>query len=481
MASVPVEARGRLEASRALPQGVPAGASGVVLLRDGFAAFAARALLADAAERTLDVQYYIWHEDLSGTLLFEALRRAADRGVRVRLLLDDNSTSGLDATLAALDSHPNVEVRLFNPFRIRRFRVLGALLDFARLNRRMHNKSFTADGVVTIVGGRNVGDEYFGASKETLFIDLDVLAVGPVAADVSRDFERYWTSASSWPAGRVLPPAAPDGLAALAARAADLVAAPEAREFVQALETESCVRSLASENLELEWTATRMLSDDPAKGLTRAAKRSLLATRLQEILGPAERDVLLVSPYFVPTGWGVRFFRGLVARGVRVAVLTNALESTDVAAVHAGYAKRRRALLSAGVELFELKRTALRRAPPRARFRGGSSAASLHAKTFSVDGARVFVGSFNFDPRSVSLNTELGFVIESAAMASATAESFADSVPSASYRVELRKGRLVWIERGEGGDVAHRGEPGATRWQRAFVWVLARLPIEWLL
>jgi putative cardiolipin synthase len=477
----PVGAPGGLGSSRAPLAAAPAGTSGVTLLQDGFAAFAARALLADSAERALDVQYYIWHDDLSGTLLLEALHRAADRGVKVRLLLDDNNTLGLDATLAALDSHPNVEVRLFNPYRLRRLRLLELLVDFPRLNRRMHNKSFTADALVTIIGGRNVGDEYFGASKETLFLDLDVLAVGPVAADVSRDFERYWTSASAWPASRVIPGPAPDGLTSLRARAARLVEAPEAREFVQALETESCVRALVSEKLTLEWAPTRMVSDDPAKGLSRAKRKGLLWNRLQDILGPPSKEVLLVSPYFVPTAWGVAFFRQLVARGVDVVVLTNALEATDVVAVHAGYAKRRRALLSGGVELFELKRTALRR-PVRGRLKGGSSASSLHAKTFSVDRARVFVGSFNFDPRSAKLNTEMGFVIDSAAIGAATSRAFLETIPAACYRVTLDgRGRLTWVERGEGGDVVHRGEPGATRWQRVLLAVLERLPIEWLL
>src|SRR6185312_10447800 len=178
------------------------GLSGILALPDGRDAFAARVLMSDAAERTLDARYYIWHDDLSGGLLFAALRRAADRGVRVRLLLDDNNTVGLDSLLAALNAHPNIEVRLFNPFRFRRWRILGYLTDFARLNRRMHNKSFTVDNQATIVGGRNVGDEYFDAGQGVSFADLDVLAVGPVVAEVAGDFERYWTSRSSCPAER---------------------------------------------------------------------------------------------------------------------------------------------------------------------------------------------------------------------------------------------------------------------------------------
>src|SRR6478752_10782042 len=204
------------------------GLTGVVPLLSGRDAFAARVRLADVAERSLDVQYYIWHDDLSGTLLLDALRRAADRGVRVRVLLDDNNTAGLADTLAALDAHANIEVRLFNPFRRRRVRWLDYLTDFSRLNRRMHNKSFTADNEVTIVGGRNVGDEYFGAGHDVLFVDLDVLAIGPVVSDVSRDFDRYWHSESAWPAHRVIPPASAASIAGVTAAAALKVSSPDA-------------------------------------------------------------------------------------------------------------------------------------------------------------------------------------------------------------------------------------------------------------
>src|SRR5438874_4495800 len=195
------------------------GQSGVFALQEGLDAFAARVLLAGAAEHTLDVQYYIWHHDMSGTLLLEALHRAADRGVRVRLLLDDNNTAGLDHWIAALDAHPNIEVRLFNPFRHRRWRIVDYLTDFGRVNRRMHNKSFTADNQVTIIGGRNVGDEYFGAGRDVLFVDLDVLAIGPVVNDVANDFERYWENESSWPLRRILPAAGPEALSDVAATA----------------------------------------------------------------------------------------------------------------------------------------------------------------------------------------------------------------------------------------------------------------------
>jgi putative cardiolipin synthase len=457
------------------------GTSGVVPLADGRDAFAARALLADAAERTLDVQYYIWHADMSGTLLFEALHRAADRGVRVRLLLDDNNTGGLDGVLAALDAHPNIEVRLFNPFPSRRWRYLGYLADFARLNRRMHNKSFTADNQATIIGGRNVGDEYFGAGDNVLFVDLDVLAIGPVVNDVSRDFDRYWASGSSYPVDRLLPPASPAAIAGLAAAASSIERDPAATAYVRAIARLPFVRALLAGGLRLEWAVTRMVSDDPAKGLGRAATESKLPQRLRATLGAPECEVELVSPYFVPTAAGVESFTALARQGVRITVLTNSLQATDVVAVHAGYAKRRRPLLEAGVILFEMKRTSSRPAAEDHRLTG-SSASSLHAKTFSVDRARIFIGSFNFDPRSARLNTEMGFVIDSPAMARMLADAFADEIPKRAYEVRLsHTGALQWVEREDGRRIVHDREPGAGFWLRALVSLMSVLPIEWLL
>ena len=478
------------------------GCSGIYPLVDGRDAFAARSVLANVAERTLDVQYYIWHGDMSGTLLFHDLLGAAERGVRVRLLLDDNNTAGLDPTLAALDTHPNVEVKLFNPFRMRRWRYLNFLTDFSRLNRRMHNKSFTADGQASIVGGRNVGDEYFDAGGAMLFNDLDVLAVGPVVAAVASDFERYWNSASSHPAGEVLPGVDAQTRARLAAAAHRVMGRPEASSYVEALARTSFMEDLEDGSLEFVWAEAKLISDDPAKGLGRAPSRSLLMNRLEATLKSAASELHLVSPYFVPMAAGLASMVELAGRGVNVTVLTNAFEATDVAAVHAGYAKRRKALLAGGIRLFEQKRTTsgvgggkrrVLRGPaakgPTAI--GGSnpgrslSTSSLHAKTFAIDGKRCFIGSLNLDPRSARLNTELGFLIDSPAIARAIEQAFDDRIPDNAYEVRLAaSGKLEWIEAGggsDGGELRHDTEPGMTLWQRLGLAVLAMLPIEWLL
>lgn len=459
------------------------GVSGVYALADGRDAFSARALLANAAERSLDVQYYIWRNDITGVLLLDALRAAAGRGVRVRLLLDDNGTAGLDAILAQLDADANIEVRLFNPFVLRGARVLGYLTDFSRLNRRMHNKSFTADGQATIVGGRNIGDEYFGAAGDVLFADLDVLAIGPVVEAVSNDFDRYWNSPSAYPLQLLV--AAPDaaGAAWLARDAARTAQAPAARAYQAAMRESTFVAQLAKRSLPLEWAATQLVSDDPAKVLDKAAPASALGPQLRQLIGEPKSELNLVSPYFVPGQAGANEFAALVKRGVTVRVLTNSLEATDVAAVHSGYAKWRKPLLAAGVSLYELRRTwadedaASKRAGPL-----GSSSSSLHAKTFSVDRSRVFVGSFNFDPRSARLNTEMGFVIDSPALAQRLSDTLANGIGERAYEVRLgTDGELVWIERGQGRLIRHDIEPGTGFWKRMGVRLLSLLPIDWLL
>jgi len=456
------------------------GASGIVTLGNGHDAFATRVLLADAAERTLDAQYYVWHDDMTGMLLFDALRRAADRGVRVRLLLDDNNTRGMDRILAALDAHPNIEVRLFNPLVHRGWgRFYDFLVDFRRLNRRMHNKSFTVDDQVTIVGGRNIGNEYFGAGDAPLFVDLDVLAIGPIVHEVSEDFDRYWASASAYPAGLLIDAASDRKVRDFAARLERLAHDSTSLEYTRSVAESPIMRDLTTRSLSFEWAATTMLSDDPAKVRGRVPDSTLMWTRLRQSLGRPRTELELISPYFVPGSAGTEYFVQLVCSGVKVDVLTNSLEATDVAVVHAGYAKRRPRLLEGGVSLFEMKRMATTR-PAAGVARSGAS--SLHAKTISVDRTRVFVGSFNFDPRSARLNTELGFVIESRALAERIADAFTSSIRANAFSVQLNEtGTLRWVERREQKDIVYDKEPGTSAWRRFLVRIMSKLPIEWLL
>ncbi|WP_273163218.1 phospholipase D family protein [Massilia timonae] len=452
------------------------GLAGIHALADGRDAFAARAVLAQAADRSLDVQYYIWRNDTTGRLMFDALRAAAERGVRVRLLLDDNNTAGLDASLAALDAHPMIEVRLFNPNGIRSVRAVGMAADFMRLNRRMHNKSFTADNQVTIIGGRNVGDEYFGAAGEISFADLDVIAAGPVVRAVSDDFDLYWNSPSAYP----LVLLAPDAAAAPA-----LKPDAEAQAYIEAIKRSAFLEQLVEGSLPLEWARARFVSDDPAKVMGTAAPEANIAFKLRDILGEPQRSLDLVSPYFVPGKEGTAAFVDLAKKGTRTRILTNSLEATDVAAVHAGYAKWRKPLLESGVTLYELRREATDEPTRDKRGSGsgiGSSDASLHAKTFGVDGKRVFVGSFNFDQRSIHLNTEMGMVIDSPALARRLTETLDRTLPTRAYEVKLDdRGSVIWLERRGDQVIRHEKEPGTSWFKRAAVKALSWLPIDWLL
>jgi putative cardiolipin synthase len=455
------------------------GKTGIYPLTEGRDAFVARVLLANAADKSLDIQYYIWHGDQTGYLLFEAVWGAAERGVRVRLLLDDNGTSGLDDTIAALDAHANIEVRLYNPFAVRSARSFNFLWDFARLNRRMHNKSFTADNQATIVGGRNVGNEYFAAGGGVWFRDVDVLAVGAAVRDVSQAFDLYWSSASAYPATRVVGPKAGD----LAARFAATRADPVSAAYIEALRVTPLARQLLGGQLDFEWSTARLLRDDPLKTLDTTGRTDvLLLASLLEVIGRPERSFDLVSPYFVPGDGGTQALVALSQRGVRFRLLTNSFAATDVSAVHSGYAKRRKDLLAAGAVLYELRPSAAERAAGEERARTGSSGASLHAKTFTVDGRRLFVGSFNFDERSARLNTEMGLLIDSPRLAARHAQTFATDVPAGAYEVRLTAdGGLQWIERTPSGETRYTTEPGTGILQRAFIGFLSLLPIDWLL
>ena len=447
-------------------------------------AFAARVVLAAAAERSIDVQYYIWHGDQVGYLMFEALWQAAERGVRVRMLLDDMNTAGLDPTLAALDAHPNIEVRLYNPLTVRGARWLNFVGDFTRVNRRMHNKSFTVDNQASIVGGRNIGDEYFGAGGELVFADLDVIAVGAAVPDVSGEFDLYWNSPSAYPAAQLVGAGGAEAVAGLKARFAATRADPDSIGYLEAVKATSIVRDMLDHRLDWEWVTARVVSDDPAKTLDTADRKDLLLfPELVRLIGRPESTLDLITPYFVPGAEGAEGLADLARRGAKIRILTNSLGASDVSAVHAGYAKRRETLLRAGIRLYELKPNAGLDALEGQGRLGSSASSGLHAKTFAVDRRRVFVGSFNFDQRSANLNTEMGLVIESAVLAQRMANVFDKQIPFDAYEVRFRPGSddLQWIERTPSGERVHETEPGTGWWARFKVNVLSVLPIEWLL
>lgn len=460
------------------------GLSGIYALPNAYEAFAVRSLLIQAAEKSVDVQYYIWRADSTGLMLLKNILNAADRGVKVRLLLDDNGIDKLDKDLALLNTHPNIEVRLFNPFVLRKPKVLGYVTEFNRLNHRMHNKSLTVDNMATIVGGRNIGDEYFGATDQVLFTDLDVLAFGPVVEDVSNDFDKYWASTLAYPVDKIIKLKANDKLADIDLERAARANPEETRTYLHLLATTDLVKQLLNQSLVVEWVKTEMVSDDPIKAEGKGSGDQLLTYQLQRALGTPTHQVDLISPYFVPTKTGVEGFEHLLQQpNMQVRLLTNSYEATDVAAVHAGYIKRRKALLKAGMEIYELKKQSssdfLEKKHKKVYQSSGSS---LHAKTFIIDNKRVFIGSFNFDPRSANLNTELGFVIHSSALAQQIGNMFNAEIPESSYQLQLSdEGKVIWLERNGDQITQHQTEPGTSLFSRWWVDFMSVLPIEWML
>ena len=456
------------------------GLTGILPLSEGIDAFIARMALVRAATTSIDARYYIWHRDMTGIVLMRELLAAAERGVKVRLLVDDNGTPGFDAEMAAFARHPNMEVRIFNPFMLRRPRLLNYAFDFFRLNRRMHNKSLTVDGLATIVGGRNVGDEYFAAG-DSLFIDLDVLAVGDAVPAVADDFDAYWASRSAIPARTVLAgqSGSTDGLLR---DAAEQDRAQAFADYRSALRQSKLIGRVARGEDIFRWRKAQLYSDDPAKGQGPVPENRLLIARLFEGIGEPATSVNLVSPYFIPGRIGAAALSDWAGQGVTVSVLTNSLEATDVSAVHAGYVKYRNELLKAGIGLFELRRET---GVPGGHGRlglAGSSASSLHAKTFSVDGRHIYVGSFNFDPRSALLNCEMGLVVEDAALAGELDKAFADTVPAAAWAVSLAEDdSLLWHGQEEGRTITRRDEPGGSVLRSVLLTVIGWLPVEWLL
>ncbi|MCY1127984.1 phospholipase D family protein [Frigidibacter sp. RF13] len=473
---------GDLAAKIAAAAAAHPGLSGILALHSGAEAFAARILLARAATRSIDAQYYIWQNDVTGIRLLEELKAAAERGVRVRLLVDDNGTPALDPELAALNALASFEVRVFNPLNLRRSRLLSYLIDFLRLNRRMHNKSFTVDGIASIIGGRNIGDIYFARGAGSQYSDLDLLAVGSVVPDVSREFDAYWNSQSSYPHELLVTPPV-EGLAGFAARMEEVRADPDNAEYSTAVAATPLVQAMLTGRLAFDWAETVLYADHPAKGLGDVPLSQLLAGRLTRLVRRAETSIDLMSAYFVPGLRGSRLLTKAAGRGVRVRTLTNSLEATDVIPVHASYTKYRHRLLRGGVQLYELKAdpgshdVALRLGLL------GSKAASLHAKTFAIDGKEVFVGSFNFDPRSLLLNCEMGFLVKSPRLAAEMKERFEQSLANAAWRVTWQEGEgLKWAARGPDGRRRTRArEPGGTLLSRAALAVIGLLPLEWLM
>jgi cardiolipin synthase C len=473
--------------------------SKMLLIADGVGAFVARASLLLAAEKTIDVQYYIWHSDLVGKLLFNELITAADRGVRVRILLDDMPLNKeTESILYALDQHRRIEVRLFNPFATRGFRATSYLMQPGRINRRMHNKSFTVDNQFTIIGGRNIGDEYFSAHKVTNFKDLDVLATGPVVAKVGMQFDLYWNSKVVYPVTAFDHNTATQGnLALVRNELNEFAIKKENSKYHLDIKDSVIYQSIihgglpANKQRLVFQGEVEVVYDDPLKALGKTEDEvSYLKSLVEPYIESISKSFEIISPYFVPGEKGVEYLTQMVERGIKVRVLTNSLSSTDGLMAQSGYSRRRYDLLKGGVEVYEIK-TDVKTKSSKSLRRGEKAKSALHTKTYIFDRQEVFIGSFNFDLRSSNINSEVGVIYVVPDMAKLISEAvFVKNINDVAYSVKIatdkietdtvkiEKGDVYWLEKKDGKLIYYDSEPETGFWRRFGQGFFSILPIE---
>ncbi len=449
--------------------------SGIRLLASGEEALASLIALADHAQRTLDIQYYIIHEDDSSRTLLHHVRLAAERGVRVRVLVDDLNTAGEDRRFLHLSQRANVEVRVFNPFAGGRSatwsRFLASVSDIPRINHRMHNKLFVADNALAITGGRNIGDAYFTRDQRSNFIDLDVVAAGEIVPELSATFDAFWNSRYAYPIASVA-----------SADQADAAAAPLV-ETTTAANADWLAHELDDRMLQLMWVPATVLADKPAKlaGDASSDEELTVANDIRALMRSARQELLIISPYFVPGMDGMALMRQLIAQGVHIRILTNSLASTDSPLVHTGYSRYRVALLKLGVDLREVRPKLGQKRPRFHPFR--SSNASLHAKALVIDQKIVFIGSLNMDGRSKRFNSELGLVIRSTDIAKQVTNILDDLSADGSYRLSLpdHRNKIEWSSGEPGEEQVWHTDPETTLMQRFALRALAPFAPEELL
>lgn len=464
--------------------------SGFYLLSDNADALIARLALVELAEHSLDIQYYIIHNDASGQLLAHRVIEAADRGVRVRILVDDINLAGRDMRLSMFNSHPNIEIRIFNPLLNRGiFRNLELVVHLKRAGRRMHNKAFIMDDSAAIIGGRNIGDDYFDDRTQLNFVDLDLLSIGPVVNDIKLSFNDYWNSNWAIPVTEVNKARiAAKQFISIRKKLRDVWNESVNSEYFQTVQHSGFSKRLIEKDINFIAAEAYLFYDKPEKITGRRHTATThMGPSIQPYITGTNSNLVITSPYFVPGKEGVELLRSLKQNGVSVNILTNSLAATDVFAVHAGYEKYRKALVACGINLFELKPTARQKNTVFRKFLKSSSQASLHAKYLVIDNKDVFIGSANFDPRSKNLNTEIGMVIHSEELAGQVTELYNKSTDlENSYRIELDKNtagtqKLVWITNKNGRYVKYHSDPDTSLLKRIGVFLMKLLPIESLL
>ena len=451
--------------------------AGFLGLGEGVDALGARLRLLELAEESVDAQYFILKKDRAGALFAGGLLTAADRGVRVRLLVDDIFSPGVDEAFTLLASHPNIEVRMFNPLPRQALKYLGYLTDFSRANRRMHNKSFTVDGGISIVGGRNIGEEYFEINQDVKFDDYEVLAIGEVVEDIQAGFDAFWNSELSVPIEAFTVEFDPSQLEDWRAYIRNQRDEQSTGLYAQALNSR-LLQELNDGTRKPVVADASMITDTPDKLQAEIGDRetAVLAVELARRFREAEEGIIIVTPYYIPQELGAALIEELLAKGLRVIIVTNSLASTNHIAVHSGYARYRKRLLEAGAEFYEVRADAV---IEENQWGHKPETITLHSKATIIDRDTVFIGSLNFDPRSIFINTEMGLFIESEEIGAAFAKSMAEELHKVTWKVELDdRGKLVWtFDDGETREVMH-SEPQASWWRKFQVGFYRLLPIE---
>jgi len=448
------------------------GLSGFYPLSNGMDSLGVRLRLAEQADKTIDLQYFLMKNDTAGLVMMNALLKAADRGVRVRFLLDDIFTTAPDRGLLLIDQHPNIEVRLFNPISRRGFHSLNFVGDFKQANRRMHNKSFTVDNQISVAGGRNIADEYFDLKTDSVFIDFDVLALGPIAAEISSSFNEYWNHSRAIPIDRIN--TTDEDIETVRADIAEEFNGIYDTVYKKALESQ-LLQDLIADRRQLYPAEARVLSDSPDKLINEISEEQMrLATDLREVLLSAEKEIILITPYYVPGDSGVDFVRQLVDKGIRVVILTNSLASNNHVPVHGGYSRYRKDVIKAGAEIYEARAPAAREMK---RTDEGPDIMTLHTKAFLIDRRYLFVGSLNLDPRSIEINAEMGLLIDSAKMIAENNADHDERLAALTYRVLLNEdGDLEWHGLINGEEVVETKEPDTSGWLRFKAWFMKIAP-----
>jgi putative cardiolipin synthase len=441
------------------------GKSGFYPLIAGMDALGARLALIERAERTVDAQYFLMKPDSAGRLFASKLLEAADRGVRVRLLLDDIFTTVGDKTFGVMNQHPNIELRLFNPVGRDGVYYANYLGNFKLANRRMHNKSFIVDNKVSIVGGRNIADEYFELLKDAEFRDFDMLAIGPIAADISETFDRFWNHKLAVPmeafeTGKELP-----DLATARANVDQQIIDTNNEIFERSLSS-TLIQDLLEENSAYFPAESYVVTDDPEKLLNKVSDEyKVLITEVATLVDEASSEVVIITPYFIPGKGGVKFWRHITDKGVRVVIVTNSLASNNHTPVHSAYARYRHDMIDAGVELYEIRVDSSK--VPKGSDQQGYDKVTLHTKALTIDRDELIIGSLNLDPRSIDINTEMGVVIKNKELTGGMLDKFFKKLPAFAYRVtENEKGSLRWTTFIDGQEVVEKREPQTSAWLR---------------